>query len=69
MVKQFADRISVNDLCQYLSLAPSVYYHHPGEGKQGAKASTYTMMKDGTKVSNEMVVADIRSCLMREFCC
>ena len=69
MVRQFTAKASAKDLCGYLSLPRSVYYYVPLNGRRGARPSTHTFKKDGTTVSNEVVMADIRTCLSREFCC
>jgi transposase InsO family protein len=52
-----------------VGLPSSVFYYKPGAGRRGAKPSTHTLMKDGTRVSNEQVLVDIRAALDREFCC
>lgn len=69
MVKQYILKSRVSDLCEWLSLAPSTYYYQPSQGKRGAKPSTYTYKTDGSIVSNEVVVEDIKTALNREFCC
>lgn len=69
MVKQYDIKAKVTDLCRWLSLAPSTFYYQPKQGKRGAKPSTHTLRVDGSKVSNETVVQDIKVALNREFCC
>lgn len=60
---------TVEEVCKWLSLPASSYYYKPTDGKPGAKASTHTFKMDGSMVSNEMVVEDIKVALNREFCC
>lgn len=69
MVKKFEYKAEVKKLCKWTTLAPSSYYYKPTEGKPGAKPSTFTQKKDGSVVSNEQVLEDIRTALNREFCC
>lgn len=69
MVHQYARLASTTDLLGWVHLAPSSYYYHPKAGRRGRKPSTHTWKKDGTCVSNEQVVADIKQGLTREFCC
>ncbi len=69
MVKQYNIKARVTDLCKWMSLAASTYYYQPSNGKRGAKASTHTIKTDGSLVSNETVVEDIKMALQREFCC
>lgn len=69
MVKLHSNRVAVSTLCSWLDLPSSVFYYSPGEGKRGAKPSTDTRKKDGSVVSNDQVLSDIRSALSREFCC
>lgn len=56
-----------SQLCEWLSLPRSVYYYKPLSGKAGASASQSTLMKDGTVVSNEKVVEDIKLILSEPF--
>lgn len=69
MIDSYKSTVPINDLCNWLSLAHSVYYYRSSSGKRGAKPSRYTLMRDGTQVSNAHVVEDIRQALSREFCC
>jgi len=69
MVKQFSDRASVKDLCDWVMLAPSSYYYQPSDGKGGFKPTTTTLKKDGTMVSNQIVVDEIKRILGGEFVC
>lgn len=48
-------------------LSASSYYYRPKSGKPGRRPSTYTVMKDGSRVSNETVVIAIRFLLSEEF--
>ncbi len=68
-MKLYSDKISNEDLCQWIGLPVSVFYYKPREGKRGAKPSIHTMKADGTQISNELVVDEIRGLLKREFCC
>ena len=50
-------------------MAHSSYYYHPTTGKRGRKPSSYTLMQDGSLVSNDTVVLAIRFILAEEFVC
>ena len=69
MISQYKNKAHASDLCRWLKLPQSVYYYRPRGGKRGAKPSTHTLLRDGTKVSNEQVMEDVRRALSREFCC
>lgn len=69
MVKQYNVKAKTADLCHWINLSPSTFYYQPSHGKRGVKPSTHTLMKDGSIVSNEIVVQDIKTALNREFCC
>lgn len=66
-MKQFLTRTHTVQLCGWLSLPRSVYYYKPSSGKAGVRASQYTLMQDGTVVSNEKVVEDIKLILSEPF--
>jgi transposase InsO family protein len=59
--------LSVVELCRWTGLKRSTYYYRPKDGKPGAKASTYTMGRDGELVSNNWIVEEIRAILKGEF--
>lgn len=69
MVKKYNISATVEDVCHWVSLPTSSYYYLPSGGKKGAKASTHTKKHDGSIVTNEAVVEDIKEALNREFCC
>lgn len=69
MVRRFNYKAPVKELCKWVALAPSSYYYKPSDGKPGAKPSTFTLKKEGSVVSNEQVVEDVKTALNREFCC
>jgi putative transposase len=57
----------ITRLCKWLEIPKSVYYYKPKDGKPGAKVSTHTHRRDGSVVSNEAVVEDIRKILSEPF--
>jgi putative transposase len=69
LVKKYNISIGVDEVCKWIGLAPSSYYYQPSLGRRGAKASTHAFKTDGSMVSNETVVEDIKLALRREFCC
>ena len=68
-MNQFIDRTSTTELCKWMGLSKSVYYYKHKDGKPGAKPSTHTFKLDGTMVSNDTVVTDIKFVLNQEFVC
>lgn len=68
-MNQFIDKTSTTELCKWMELSKSVYYYKHKDGKPGAKPSTHTFKLDGTMVSNETVITDIKSVLNQEFVC
>jgi putative transposase len=68
-VKHYNVKASVGDLCRWTGLSPSTFYYRPSEGRRGAKPSIFTLKAVGSRVSNEVIVEDIKSALQREFCC
>lgn len=69
MVNEFTNRINTTELCKWVGLPKSVYYYKHKEGKPGAKPSTHTVKLDGTMISNDTVVNDIKIILNQEFVC
>ena len=50
-------------------MSTSSYYYQCNNGKRGKKASTHTLLKDGSTISNDSVVIAIRFILSEEFVC
>jgi len=67
MVKRFADKAEVMDLCTWACIPRSVYYYRNTDGKPGAKPSTHTLTLDGGRVENSKVLKDIEDILKQEF--
>lgn len=69
MIKQYQYKVNVDDLCMWLALPRSNYYYKPSAGKRGFKPSANTLKKDGSSVSNSVVVEEIKTVLSGEFVC
>jgi transposase InsO family protein len=69
MVKQFEDKTPVQDLCRWANLPRSIYYYKPSDGRRGFLPSTATFKADGSSVSNETVIEQIKTVLSGEFVC
>lgn len=65
----YHDKTSVKGLCKWTLLPRSTYYYHPSDGKRGFTPSTVTQKRDGTYVSNQTVVEEIKNILGGEFVC
>lgn len=55
-VDDFAGAVSKNELCQWLSIPRSSCYYKASAGKRGAKPSSHTRVRNGTTVTNQVVV-------------
>lgn len=69
MVQQYQQHISIKRLCKWVSLPSSSFYYQPLLGKVGAKASIQTKLNNGAVVTNDYVVAEIKTLLSQEFVC
>lgn len=58
---------AVTFVLRCVGLSKSTYYYVPKQGDRGRPASSVTMKKDGSVVSNEQVVSAIESLLMQDF--
>lgn len=68
-METYQQKTSKRALSNWLCLPRSVYYYGHKTGKPGAKPSRFTLMQDGTAVTNEMVVEKIKEILGKEFVC
>lgn len=68
-MESFKSKTRTSLLLQWLSMAKSVYYYRPKEGRLGAKCSSNTYKHDGSIESNEQVVDKIKTILSGEFVC
>jgi putative transposase len=69
VVKKFQHKKTTGQLCKWVDLAPSNYYYKPSAGTKGFKPSVTTARKDGSCVSNDAVIEEIKSILSGEFVC
>lgn len=63
----YRSRLSVGLMCEWSSIARSTFYYKPGDQKPGRRPSTHTLMQDGSMVTNEQVVLQMKSILGTEF--
>lgn len=66
-MSQFAGSVATQVVCTWASVPRSVYYYKPKGNKPGRKPSAYTVMQDGSIVTNDHVVDKIRELLAQEF--
>jgi putative transposase len=59
----------MKQLCNWLLLPRSIYYYHPSNEKKGILPSQTTHKLDGTIVTNDFVVEEIKKILSGEFVC
>jgi len=67
MIKQYSGRADTFELCTWSLMNRSVFYYRGSENKPGVKPSTFTYKKDGSRVSNAIVVDEIKKILSDEF--
>jgi len=63
----FKSQLPVSLMCQWSAVAHSTFYYKPGEQKPGRRPSTHTYMQDGSMVTNDQVVLQIKTMLGTEF--
>lgn len=66
MVK-YKDYVPIAWLCSWTGLSRSSWYYGSSCGKRGCKPSTHTYRMDGSKVTNNKVVEDVKALLRDEF--
>ena len=66
MVK-YKDYVPRTWLCNWTGISRSSWYYKSTDGKRGCKPSTHTYRMDGSKVSNNKVVTEIKSLMRDEF--
>jgi putative transposase len=69
IVMQYKYDVSKHDLFKWVGLPRSNYYYKPSNGKKGIPVSITTKKRDGTEVSNNEVVQDIKEIVSGEFVC
>lgn len=57
------DKTPVLKLTRWINVPRSSYYYKPSHRKRGIPPSTHTHKRDGTRVSNDLVVEDIKKVL------
>lgn len=67
MVKQFAEKVEVMNLCTWACVPRSVFYYRKKDGKPGVPPSTHTFKQDGSRVENSQVIEDIKKILQEEY--
>ena len=69
VINEFKEKATVNKLCRMVELAESSYHYHSNGKKPGQSASLSTLLADGREISNDQVVAEIRSILSEPYIC
>lgn len=67
VVKEFESKVSHRDIIQWVDFPRSSYYYKPTHGRKGIAPSTHTRKRDGTEVSNDTVVEEIKTVLSGEY--
>lgn len=67
MIRQYSGRADIFELCAWSSMNRSVFYYQKSGNKPGVRPSVFTYKKDGSRVSNETVIDEIKKILSDEF--
>jgi transposase InsO family protein len=67
VILKYKDMVPVRWLCNWTGTSPSTWYYTPKQGRRGVKPSRYTYHCDGQKVSNALIVEQIKNILNQEF--
>jgi hypothetical protein len=63
IVSNYKGRVALSVLLRWAGYPRSSWYYKPRHGRKGIAPSTYTEKADGTRVTNELVVKDIKEVL------
>ena len=69
VINQYQHYTTKADLFKWVDFPRSSYYYKPSNNRKGIAPSTSTTKIDGTTVSNEAVVEEIKKVLSAEFVC
>jgi transposase InsO family protein len=69
IVNQYQHVAKKSELFKWVGFPKSSYYYKPSNKRKGIAPSTTTIKRDGTTVTNEEVVDDIKKLLSGEFVC
>ena len=63
IINKYKESVPVSTLTQWTGFPRSSWYYKPTNGKRGIQPSTHTSKRDGTKVTNQKVVEEIKKVL------
>jgi len=69
VIKQYQHQTTKSELFSWVDFPRSSYYYKPSSSRKGIAPSLTTKKRDGTTVSNEEVVDEIKKILSAEFVC
>jgi len=69
VITQYQGSTSMKELAEWVNLPRSSYYYKPSHNRKGILPSTTTPKLNGTEVSNDVVVNEIRKIISGEFVC
>jgi putative transposase len=69
IITQYQGTTSMKELAGWVNLPRSSYYYKPSHNRKGREPSTTTSKLDGTEVSNNVVVDEIKRIISGEFVC
>jgi hypothetical protein len=69
VINQYQHHTTRAELFKWADFPRSSYYYKPSNNRKGIAPSTSTTKRDGTTVSNEAVVEEIKKILSEEFVC
>lgn len=69
VITQYHGSTTMKELVKWVNFPRSSYYYKPSNNRKGIAPSTTTTKRDGTKVSNNEVVEEIKKIVSGEFVC
>lgn len=69
VITQYHGSTTMKELVKWVNFPRSSYYYKPSNNRKGIPPSTTTTKKDGTEVSNNEVVDEIKKIVSGEFVC
>ena len=69
VITQYHGSTTMKELVKWVNFPRSSYYYKPSNNRKGIAPSTTTTKRDGTEISNNEVVEEIKKIVSGEFVC